>query len=189
MSDHFATIDRYMSSQRMPPEMRNRRSTISCNDCHTNSVVPYHYLYHKCSNAQCGGYNTHVKRVFERGEAQSAPRGAEEHSTTAPRDAVARRAPSSECSSESSPNGTAGGNGSSTALAPDGNTPTQATSASQQPAPAPSSPSSSPRRAAPAAVASSRGEDSVTGSATTTAAATAAATATAAAAAAGRYYV
>ncbi|PVU85127.1 hypothetical protein BB559_001572 [Furculomyces boomerangus] len=52
-------MDLLMSSQKMPEEFRKHKSSIFCNDCRKRSVVPYHFVYHKCGG--CGSYNTIVR--------------------------------------------------------------------------------------------------------------------------------
>eukprot|EP00178_Gracilaria_changii_P007368 TRINITY_DN2349_c0_g1_i1.p1 TRINITY_DN2349_c0_g1~~TRINITY_DN2349_c0_g1_i1.p1 ORF type:complete len:576 (-),score=59.17 TRINITY_DN2349_c0_g1_i1:3389-4960(-) len=89
---HFENIDKIMESQLMPPEYACKRSQIVCNDCHAKSVVPFHFVYHKCAQRSCGSYNTFVVSVFDQPVVQSsasasasAPAASSPHTTTAPR--------------------------------------------------------------------------------------------------------
>lgn len=58
MSSYFNQIDEMLSKSEMPQEYQNTISLILCNDCETKSHVPYHFVYHKCTN--CGSYNTKI---------------------------------------------------------------------------------------------------------------------------------
>lgn len=58
MTSYFERLDVFMSQQTMPEEYRDTKSHIFCNDCEIKSVVPFHFLYHKCP--ACKGYNTKV---------------------------------------------------------------------------------------------------------------------------------
>ncbi|CAN8063673.1 unnamed protein product [Agarophyton chilense] len=65
MRQHFEDIDKIMESQIMPSEYSCKRSQILCNDCQTKSVVPFHFVYHKCAEEHCGSYNTSLIKVIE----------------------------------------------------------------------------------------------------------------------------
>ncbi|OLY83890.1 RING finger and CHY zinc finger domain-containing protein 1 [Smittium mucronatum] len=58
-SIHNELMDRVLASQPMPEEYKSHKSLIFCNDCRTRSTVPYHFVYHKCTN--CGSYNTTIR--------------------------------------------------------------------------------------------------------------------------------
>mmetsp|Transcript_2827 Transcript_2827/g.4106 ORF Transcript_2827/g.4106 Transcript_2827/m.4106 type:complete len:311 (-) Transcript_2827:145-1077(-) len=58
MSTVFSHIERAMSAQRMPEELKNHIAKIYCNDCEKKSNAPYHFLYHKCRH--CGSFNTQL---------------------------------------------------------------------------------------------------------------------------------
>jgi uncharacterized CHY-type Zn-finger protein len=60
----FSAIDRIMATMQVPEKYKRLQATISCRDCEKRSVVPHHFMYHKCTH--CGSYNTSVleeKRV------------------------------------------------------------------------------------------------------------------------------
>ncbi|TDZ25337.1 putative RING finger protein [Colletotrichum orbiculare MAFF 240422] len=56
MQSHFRQLELAILSQPMPPEFRDTRATVLCNDCSGRSSVPYHWLGLKC--AICTSYNT-----------------------------------------------------------------------------------------------------------------------------------
>tara|TARA_B100001094_G_C18106023_1_gene758408 strand:- start:409 stop:1257 length:849 start_codon:yes stop_codon:yes gene_type:complete len=58
LTEHWKQIDKYMETQQLPEEYKNKVSKIICNDCNIKSEVPYHFFYHKC--IKCNGYNTSV---------------------------------------------------------------------------------------------------------------------------------
>lgn len=66
--DYFAEIDAWLAEHQMPEEYKNRLSYIYCYDCEKKSVVPYHFVFHKCANPQCRSYNCHTEHVFAKGE-------------------------------------------------------------------------------------------------------------------------
>lgn len=56
METQFRNLDVAILSQPMPPEFRDTRATVLCNDCSGKGVVLYHWLGLKCSI--CQSYNT-----------------------------------------------------------------------------------------------------------------------------------
>ncbi len=56
MESQFRALDRAIDSQPMPPQFRDTKAMVSCNDCYAKSAVPYHWLGLKC--AICDSYNT-----------------------------------------------------------------------------------------------------------------------------------
>ncbi|KAI1008163.1 hypothetical protein K3495_g58 [Podosphaera aphanis] len=56
METQFRNLDRAVDSQPMPPQFRDTKAMVSCNDCFAKSAVPYHWLGLKC--AICDSYNT-----------------------------------------------------------------------------------------------------------------------------------
>lgn len=56
METHFRNLDVAIQGQPMPPEFRDTKAVILCNDCSGRSTVPYHWLGLKCSI--CRSYNT-----------------------------------------------------------------------------------------------------------------------------------
>ncbi|KAL5324185.1 hypothetical protein ACEPPN_008729 [Leptodophora sp. 'Broadleaf-Isolate-01'] len=56
METQFRNLDRAIDAQPMPPQFRDTKAMISCNDCYAKSAVTYHWLGLKC--AICDSYNT-----------------------------------------------------------------------------------------------------------------------------------
>lgn len=56
METQFRNLDLAVASQPMPPQFRDTKALISCNDCCAKSAVTYHWLGLKC--AICDSYNT-----------------------------------------------------------------------------------------------------------------------------------
>ena len=84
MESQFRNLDVAISGQPMPPEFRDTKATILCNDCSGRSVVPYHWLGLKCS--LCLSYNTVELQIHAQGD-----RGPPESSETdAAREGAAR---------------------------------------------------------------------------------------------------
>ncbi|PGH28945.1 hypothetical protein GX50_08309 [[Emmonsia] crescens] len=66
MEAHFRSLDRTIKDQPMPPDFRDTRALISCNDCSAKSVVQYHWLGLKCEI--CYSYNTTQIRLLTTGD-------------------------------------------------------------------------------------------------------------------------
>ncbi|PGH03848.1 hypothetical protein GX51_03836 [Blastomyces parvus] len=62
MEAHFRSLDRTINDQPMPPDFRDTRALISCNDCSAKSAVQYHWLGLKCEI--CYSYNTTQIRLL-----------------------------------------------------------------------------------------------------------------------------
>ena len=56
MDAQFRNFDMAILTQPMPPEYRDARAIVSCNDCSAKSQTAYHWLGLKCS--LCSSYNT-----------------------------------------------------------------------------------------------------------------------------------
>lgn len=56
METQFRNLDRAIAEQPMPPQFRDTKAMVSCNDCYAKSAVMYHWLGLKC--AICDSYNT-----------------------------------------------------------------------------------------------------------------------------------
>ncbi|KAK0107299.1 hypothetical protein ONS95_003997 [Cadophora gregata] len=56
METQFRNLDRAIDAQPMPPQFRDTKAMVSCNDCYAKSAVTYHWLGLKC--AICDSYNT-----------------------------------------------------------------------------------------------------------------------------------
>jgi hypothetical protein len=63
MHAYFRNLDVLMASHRMPPEFAGYKSEILCNDCERRGIVPFHFIYHKCTH--CASYNTKTIRSFQ----------------------------------------------------------------------------------------------------------------------------
>jgi len=56
MESQFRRLDRSIEEQPMPPEYRDKKAYIFCNDCNSRCVAPFHWLGTKC--VFCDSYNT-----------------------------------------------------------------------------------------------------------------------------------
>eukprot|EP01136_Pigoraptor_vietnamica_P001784 Opistho-1_new@28873 len=56
MSEHWREFDEAVAQTPMPPEYASVKAGIKCNDCLSESVIPFHVLGLKCT--ACGSYNT-----------------------------------------------------------------------------------------------------------------------------------
>jgi hypothetical protein len=56
METQFRNLELAIQSQPMPPEFRDTKAVVLCNDCSAKSHVKYHWLGLKC--AICSSYNT-----------------------------------------------------------------------------------------------------------------------------------
>lgn len=61
METQFRQLELEILSQPMPPEFRDTKAVVLCNDCSGKSTVPYHWLGLKC--AICSSYNTVELRI------------------------------------------------------------------------------------------------------------------------------
>ncbi|KAF6826218.1 chy and ring finger domain-containing protein [Colletotrichum musicola] len=71
MQSQFRQLELAILSQPMPPEFRDTRATVLCNDCSGRSSVPYHWLGLKC--AICTSYNTVELQISGGREGAVAP--------------------------------------------------------------------------------------------------------------------
>lgn len=89
METQFRNLDVAIQTQPMPPEFRDTKATVLCNDCSGKCTVPYHWLGLKCSI--CRSYNTvelqihseeggHLRSVAERPEplVEATPRSSQD---------------------------------------------------------------------------------------------------------------
>jgi len=58
MSNRWKQIDEYMIQNPMPEDYKDKEARVLCYDCGAYSTVPYHFVYHRCSQEACGSYNT-----------------------------------------------------------------------------------------------------------------------------------
>lgn len=77
MGTQFRNLDVAIINQPMPPEFRDTKATVLCNDCSGKCTVPYHWLGLKCSI--CQSYNTVELQIHGQGsqELQTAAERAE----------------------------------------------------------------------------------------------------------------
>ncbi|KAL6864425.1 hypothetical protein J3F83DRAFT_741734 [Trichoderma novae-zelandiae] len=64
METQFRNLDLAVFSQPMPPDFRDTKAKILCNDCSARSTVAYHWLGLKCSI--CRSYNTVELQILGR---------------------------------------------------------------------------------------------------------------------------
>lgn len=65
MGEWYKELDERIARDVIPPEYSRRKSRVLCHDCDMKTVVPFHFVYHKCGNGECGGYNTRVLEQFD----------------------------------------------------------------------------------------------------------------------------
>lgn len=58
MTTYFQMIDSLLSNENRGWMKEMAKQRIHCNDCNLDSMVDYHYVYHKCP--LCQSYNTKV---------------------------------------------------------------------------------------------------------------------------------
>jgi hypothetical protein len=63
MEIQFRNFDLAIATQPMPPEYRDVRAIISCNDCSAKSQTAYHWLGLKCTI--CDSYNTVQQQILD----------------------------------------------------------------------------------------------------------------------------
>ncbi|KAL9585624.1 MAG: hypothetical protein Q9212_001407 [Teloschistes hypoglaucus] len=71
MDVQFRQLEEAIESQPMPPEFRDMKAWIYCNDCHAKSSVKYHWLGLKCS--VCDSYNTARTQIIRASGHSSIP--------------------------------------------------------------------------------------------------------------------
>lgn len=57
-SQLYQQIEEVHSQHEMDDEYKDKIQDILCNDCQAKSQVPYHFIYHQCS--ECKSYNTRL---------------------------------------------------------------------------------------------------------------------------------
>lgn len=63
--EYFKKIDEYITTEeKLPPEFSEMKNEVYCNDCEKRSIVPFHFVYHKCK--YCHGFNTRIIRTISR---------------------------------------------------------------------------------------------------------------------------
>jgi len=65
MSHYFSQLDAFIAQQTIPPPYDRKKTLILCNDCEKKSIVPFHFIYHKCGHGECGSYNTRKIQVLD----------------------------------------------------------------------------------------------------------------------------
>ncbi|KAL8694567.1 MAG: hypothetical protein Q9218_000823 [Villophora microphyllina] len=71
MDVQFRHLERAIESQPMPPEFRDTKAWIYCNDCNAKSSVKYHWLGLKCG--VCDSYNTAQMQMIRGPDQRSVP--------------------------------------------------------------------------------------------------------------------
>lgn len=63
----YETIETLLDFEydQIPEDLINRRTHILCNDCSLESIVPFHFDYHKCQHANCLSFNTSIIRYLD----------------------------------------------------------------------------------------------------------------------------
>ncbi|KAJ9195384.1 hypothetical protein DTO021D3_8534 [Paecilomyces variotii] len=83
MESQFRNLDRTIAAQPMPPEYKDTKALIYCNDCSIKSAVPYHWLGLKCD--LCESYNTVQIQLLTGSESDDASHGhVDEHTRPSP---------------------------------------------------------------------------------------------------------
>lgn len=84
METQFRNLDRSIAEQPMPPEFRDTKAMVSCNDCYAKSAVMYHWLGLKC--AICDSYNTTQLSILSDPAVEVLPIESREEETLTPPD-------------------------------------------------------------------------------------------------------
>ncbi|KUJ18090.1 zf-CHY-domain-containing protein [Mollisia scopiformis] len=84
METQFRNLDRAIAEQPMPPQFRDTKAMVSCNDCYAKSAVMYHWLGLKC--AICDSYNTTQLSILSDPEVEVPSTENQENENTTPPD-------------------------------------------------------------------------------------------------------
>lgn len=60
MRTWYDALDKRLANELLPALYSNKKTEVLCHDCEQQSVVKWHFVFHKCGNDACGGYNTRV---------------------------------------------------------------------------------------------------------------------------------
>ncbi|KAI9049897.1 hypothetical protein LZ554_006045 [Drepanopeziza brunnea f. sp. 'monogermtubi'] len=82
METQFRNLDRAIDAQPMPPQFRDTKAMVSCNDCYAKSAVQYHWLGLKC--AICDSYNTAQLSILSDPAVEVPPLESREEETALP---------------------------------------------------------------------------------------------------------
>lgn len=89
METQFRNLDREIAEQPMPPQFRDTKAMVSCNDCYAKSAVMYHWLGLKC--AICDSYNTTQLSILSDPAVEVPPMDSQEtENTTLPDQNIGR---------------------------------------------------------------------------------------------------
>ncbi|PBP20472.1 CHY zinc finger protein [Diplocarpon rosae] len=88
METQFRNLDRAIDAQPMPPQFRDTKAMVSCNDCYAKSAVQYHWLGLKC--AICDSYNTAQLSILSDPAVEVPPLESREVESTVPPDEPSR---------------------------------------------------------------------------------------------------
>lgn len=80
MEPQFRNLDLAILSQPMPPDFRDTKAKVLCNDCSARSTVAYHWLGLKCSI--CRSYNTVELQILGRSVEALQPAAGEQPQLT-----------------------------------------------------------------------------------------------------------
>ncbi|RFU73302.1 chy zinc finger containing [Trichoderma arundinaceum] len=80
METQFRNLDLAILNQPMPPEFRDTKAKILCNDCSARSTVAYHWLGLKCSI--CRSYNTVELQISGRNSETLQPAAGDQSQAT-----------------------------------------------------------------------------------------------------------
>ena len=65
MSPIWNQVTEYLENTQMPEEFESWKTNIICNDCEEKSITEYHFMYHRCQNEKCKGYNTSIIDIMK----------------------------------------------------------------------------------------------------------------------------
>lgn len=82
MESQFRNLDVAIQAQPMPPEFRDTKATVLCNDCCAKSTTKYHWLGLKC--VICNSYNTAEIQILGGGAAPPAQPEAQDGARSIP---------------------------------------------------------------------------------------------------------
>lgn len=63
MTSYWEQISQYVENSEMPPEYRDVKAEVYCNDCEEKTITKFHFAYHKCQ--KCPSWNTSVINTFK----------------------------------------------------------------------------------------------------------------------------
>ncbi|KAE8452780.1 hypothetical protein EG329_013052 [Mollisiaceae sp. DMI_Dod_QoI] len=94
METQFRNLDRAIAEQPMPPQFRDTKAMVSCNDCYAKSAVMYHWLGLKC--AICDSYNTTQLSILSDPAVEVPPMEGQDNENISPPDQANGQSASSQ---------------------------------------------------------------------------------------------